>query len=103
MNDSTPDNFKLEDTVFHYTSTRVAIENILFEKRLRLSSVRDSSDPFEAESSRNPTVIKHFCGFPEDTRLPDEDSNRALEFILKLAKEAKHICFCTNRIEQKPW
>lgn len=103
MIDSTPDFFKSEDTVFHYTTARIAIENILFSKLLRLSPVKDSSDPFESESSRNPTVIQQFCGFPGEARLPDEESSLARVFIQKLAKEAKHICFCTNIIGRKPW
>lgn len=45
-----PEVFKSKDIIFHYCSSNVAVENILFEKKLRLSSRKESKDPFENTS-----------------------------------------------------
>ncbi len=92
-----PDLFSSQDTIYHYTRMSIALEHILFERKLRFTPRMNSKDPIE---NQQPFI---FVGgtFSEDDEWSDSDNER--DFIDALHKKmvqvhinTKQICFCMN-------
>ena len=84
-----PSVFADDDTVYHYTKTETALEHILFDKRLRISQMKNSIDPIEnreiiiiPNSNRNSTFSVPGLG-------------REVENIVA---NSKQVSFCKNSL-----
>lgn len=80
-----------DDTVYHYTSTDVALAYIISECRLRLHYRRLSNDPIE-----NTDYFFSSSG--------DSDTESAYKFrdtLKKMLDQVKQVSFCMNKIEHK--
>ncbi|MBK5213545.1 MAG: DUF2971 domain-containing protein [Flavobacteriaceae bacterium] len=97
-----PDIFHNQDTIFHYCKTSTAIENILFERQLRLSSRKGSNDPIEYKSI---DIFEPSAASPEDTEELEKSTNDCVENIRKDINERidniRQACFCKNKILRK--
>jgi len=85
------------DALFHYTKTSIAIEHILYKKKLRLSILNDSNDPREYKfkifnSHRSSPTIGALDDALYDNALKDArtEINRILRFKCRV------MCFCSN-------
>ncbi|MGV8946402.1 MAG: DUF2971 domain-containing protein [Lutibacter sp.] len=92
-----PEIFKRTDILFHYCKTSVAIENILFEKRLRLTSRNKSIDPIE---KTKPQISFAIAAYPEDVEKLEKSTQEVVEKIEQniksLIDNTKQVCFCMN-------
>ncbi|MFD2828503.1 DUF2971 domain-containing protein [Leeuwenhoekiella polynyae] len=79
--------------LFHYTTTQVALEHILFENRLRISPRKNSRDPIE-----NSNHQYSFGTWGSGEKKPlSMDVRRNSEIILSShIKKAKQLSFCKN-------
>ena len=80
------------DALFHYTKLPIAVEKILFDRKLRLSLTKNTNDPreysyryFYATGSRMPPGFQHLY-----TQALDE-----LDRLLH--SEGRILCFCSNK------
>ena len=89
-----PDIFKKTDTLFHYCKTSVAIENILFEKQLRLTSRNKSIDPIEKTKPQLSKSIAYNIDKLEEKT--NKHAKKILENINYLIENTKQVCFCMN-------
>ena len=96
--------FKKADTLFHYCKTSVAIENILFEKKLRLTSRKKSIDPIE---NIHPQISDAIAAYPEDIERLEKSTQKDAEKIEQNLKSRinniRQVCFCINneKVESK--
>ncbi|AEV28361.1 Protein of unknown function (DUF2971) [Sphaerochaeta pleomorpha str. Grapes] len=84
------------DTIFHYTTAKAAVEFILFNEELKMSLIKNSKDPFEAKSANNPDYYSPLSlayAYSENQRINIE---RAEKYINRIASQSKHVCFCEN-------
>lgn len=80
------------DTIFHYTTTKVAIENILSNKQLRLSPLSKTNDPKDYNSWLFGSSL---WGERQDL---ENNLRSMLPYIKKLTHtELRFISFCRNR------
>lgn len=89
INQSSIDN---EDTIFHYTKIAIAIEHILYEKRLKFSRGINTNDPreykrrdLEPQSEGNYTFEEYRQNWLE-----------AEKNLRKVISSYKYACFCLN-------
>ena len=83
-----------EDTIFHYTNINVAIENILYEKRLKFSRGANTNDPREYRKwIFEPHMDGTVCTSEEFFREWSEAEERVNQVIL----DYKFTCFCANK------
>ena len=89
--------FKETDMIFHYSKTSVAIENILFEKKLRMTSRKKSIDPIENRPSQISDAI---AAYPENIDKLEKDTEKDAKKIKNNIKHridnARQVCFCMN-------
>ena len=88
-----PKVFQSSDIVYHYCDSNTAIQYILHEKRLRLSSRKNSIDPIE---NKKPFIsYLQTENFDDDTKA---STNRVKIRDLTLEKlgNAKQLCLCKN-------
>jgi len=89
--------YKTKDTIFHYTTSLTALENILFKKQLRLSPRNMSNDPLEKAKE---SISESIVAFPEDMESLEEQTKGVVEEILDLVKnkqdKIRQVCFCMN-------
>jgi hypothetical protein len=83
--------FDTEDALFHYTRLSTAIEHILPEKRLKLSSLKDTNDP--AEYKYKFLSMKGIGVSPDDERRFQE----AMRMINSKYDKCGVLCFCSNK------
>lgn len=86
-----PEDYKNEDTIYHYTSIRVALEYILPSMKLRLSPRNTAIDPIER--------LKSFISFSDSGIKRDWATDKGYEIkneIKEIEKSVKQICFCQN-------
>lgn len=87
-----------EDTIFHYTDMRTAMEHILYEKQLRFSKSTKTNDPREYKPSNFSTFFHDRAGGADhslsDTKTMAVEVNDKLEKIMK--SDYKLACFCSN-------
>lgn len=92
-----PEIFKKDDTLFHYCKTSVVIENILFEKQLRLTSRKKSIDPIE---NILPQISDAIAAYPEDIKRLEKSTQKDAEKIEQNIKSRinniRQVCFCIN-------
>jgi hypothetical protein len=83
---------KTEDAIFHYTKKAIAIEEILFSKRLKLSCLKDTNDPREYKSH-----LPNMFGWslPDDIPNLKKDVHPVIDSILK--SECRLLFFCSNK------
>lgn len=86
----TLDIFKNEDIIYHYTKSQIAIEYILFEKKIRLSKRKKSNDPIE-----NSSILKSLGGV-NLTKEDDEKGKKQREELDEREKKLQQACFCMN-------
>lgn len=91
-----PDFLRSEDIIYHYTKISTAVEHILYENRLKFSSVLNSIDPIERERfnlgrecNSNNSSNNIFLETEKDAQAVEEQ----IEFLLE---QVKIICFCEN-------
>ena len=77
-----PELFYSEDTIYHYTSLKTALDYILKDGTLKFSPMIKSKDPLEVSS------LSGFTSFNEDFRGPK---------LQQICNGVKHLCFCRNR------
>jgi hypothetical protein len=97
MNDSLPlDDFvKTDDAIFHYTRASVALENILFYGRFRLSLLKDTNDPSEYKYR-----LLNMIGWslpPEAEKLYGE-AHTVIDRIIRM--ESRMMSFCSNAVPE---
>jgi len=85
--------FNKKEMIFHYTNTKIGLENILNDKTLKLNPFKNSYDPYESREWNfsvhgSGESIKH-DGYK---RLPQ--INKKLNYAL--LNNYKVACFCTN-------
>jgi len=84
---------KTSDALFHYTKTSTAIEQILYTKKFKLSSLKDTNDPREYKFH---LLSIHWSGWSEEDKMFDLQS-KAISVIDRILKyECRVMCFCTN-------
>lgn len=92
-----------EDTVFHYTKSDKAIENIIFEKRLKFSTSIGTNDPREYKdwdfNSTYNICLPNTPGNPLAELEQLGARRRELNKIMK--SEFKFACFCLNKPTSK--
>jgi len=83
---------KTEDAVFHYTKKAIAIEDILFSKKLKLSCLKDTNDPREYKFH-----LLNMMGWslPDDITNLIKDAHPVIDNILK--NECRSLFFCSNK------
>lgn len=82
---------KNEDLIFHYTNYPVAIEEILFKKKLRFSPLKNTNDPREYKDVKFQAV-----GYNWDEKT-DSAISKITKFINeKVRNDYKICCFCLN-------
>lgn len=83
--------------IFHYTKCKTALENILVEKRLRLSRLGKTNDPRESQLWNIPTP--YWIGVQNDHEaLLDALTIKAIDEVKRIIKEDwKVLCFTLNR------
>lgn len=79
------------EEVFHYTTLKVVIENILYEKQLRLNLVGLTNDPRENKSWNFPIIFTSYEGLPKKGELPKFPVD-----LMTMSAEA-------SRVFQKEW
>lgn len=91
-----PEFLRSQDIIYHYTKISTAVEHILYENRLKFSSVLNSIDPIERErfnlgreSISDNTSSNIFLEAEEDAQAVEQKIEELLEQI-------KIICFCEN-------
>jgi len=93
-----------EDTIFHYTNMRAAMEHILYEKQLRFSKGTKTNDPREYEQRIFPTNFRDKAGSTEhsltDTKTITDEVNDKLKKII--TSDYKLACFCSNKEDKNP-
>lgn len=85
-----------EDIIYHYTKVSTAVEHILYENRLKFSSVLNSIDQIERERfnlGRESTSNNNSRNIFSET---EEDAKAVEEKIENLLEQIKIICFCEN-------
>ena len=96
MNGSLPDVFLYEDTIFHYTSRAIAMENILNDMKFKFSIFQKANDPYEYglrfwgitgpgsnEKNENKKLAKH--------------TSRVFDYASKfLLRNTAYLAFCRN-------
>lgn len=76
-----------QDLIFHFTKARTAIENILFDGKLRFSSMSEMNDPYEYKIA-SPLVV--IC----DKRIGEDIFNEATTLLMRtILKDSKVACF----------
>lgn len=93
-----PEIFKSSDTVFHYCKLNTAVESILYNKKLRLSPRRESSDPVER---LKPIILEGGWFNPgENPEEITENIRKPIEKVKKLIhkkfEKCRQVCFCMN-------
>lgn len=92
-----PDIFCNNDTIFHYCKTSTAIENILFDKKLRLTPRKESNDPIENKIIK---IFDSIAAFPEDIEQIEKNTNLDVEKlqndIISRINNIRQVCFCKN-------
>jgi hypothetical protein len=88
--------FNSENIVYHYTKIQTAIEYILYEKRLKLSTRKTSNDPIE-----NLTTPSITTNIYNNVSAPVHDQAKVTEFIENKIKNAKQLCLCQNNLDIK--
>jgi len=85
--------FKTNDLIYHYAKYTTAIEKILFDKQLKLSSLRDTNDPREYK-------FLHFNSIGWNlSESASVDLNKATSVInCTIENSYKIACFCTNSL-----
>lgn len=96
-----PDFLKSKDLLYHYTKSSTALEHILYENRLKFSTVLNSIDPIERERFN---LGREYIGIDSSNNIFSETQKDAL-FVEKeidnLLDQIKIICFCENKIPRK--
>lgn len=91
-----------DDTIFHYTDMRTAMEHILYEKQLRFSKGTKTNDPREYKPWIFSTEFRDKAGSTDhslsDTKNIAVEVNYKLEKIMK--SDYKLACFCSNRSDK---
>ena len=82
-----------KDTIFHYTRISVAIEHILFEKRLRFSSGLNTNDPREYG---NWALEPHLEGSRYSGKEFFQEWSEAENRLKQVIPMYKFACFCAN-------
>lgn len=93
--ESIPEGFLPEETVFHYTRLNTALEKILGEGKLRLALRGESNDPHEY---LNFELMWSYTGatMPEMTAV-NKAGLSATEAVERFIREkVRHVCFCMN-------
>lgn len=82
-----------EDAIFHYTRASVALENILFNGKFRLSLLKDTSDPIEYKDK-----LLHMNGskLPQEAIKLYDEAHHVFNRIIR--RECRVMCFCSNTI-----
>lgn len=88
--DYIPKHLLSDDIIFHYTPANTAIQNILFENRLRLSSRVKSNDPVEKISFRQEMVSG---GENEELR---KFGWTFIKNLKQMVSVCTQICFCKS-------
>ena len=92
-----PKIFYDNDTIFHYCNSSVAVENILYEKQLRLTSRKKSNDPIENLPNK---IFDSISAYPEDIQELKKTTAKSFEKIenniKSRIKNIKQVCFCMN-------
>lgn len=93
--------FRLENVIYHYTSTKKLLENILPKKELRLSNIKKTNDPFENLyiSIRTGGMLPPNNKEREEIRIEKERMKEYIE--QKINKNIRCVCFCRNNINEK--
>lgn len=85
-----------EDTLFHYTTSSVALENILHHKKFKLSKFVRTGDPKEYKDILF-NIAFHFLATNEDEKEEITQKEKAQGQINSILKEKiRVICLCTN-------
>jgi hypothetical protein len=88
---------KNKDNLFHYSKTYIAIENILYEKRLRLTSRKKSTDPIE---NMPIDIYETIVAFSENLdKLEKSTEKTTIEIkqnVKKQIENIRQVCFCMN-------
>lgn len=83
------------DIIFHYTKLGVALEHILFHRRLQFSYLLNMNDPRE----------RNYWSFGQPMFIDDSSFNKMLQLQIILneirTSEYKIACFCANKIAAK--
>ncbi len=82
-----------KDSIFHYTTNKVALENILFNSKLRLSPFNSTNDPYEYKYKMFGVIG---WGWDEECR------SKLGELTYKantLVRDSKVISFCQNEFD----
>jgi hypothetical protein len=79
----------IEDNIYHYTTTPVAIEHILHNKKFRFSSLTQSNDPIEFENFTPYSICDDSNQLSQNIEIGKSTSN-----IIK--KSFKFASFCTD-------
>jgi len=82
-----------DDALFHYTKVSVAIESILFTKKLKPSLLKDTNDPREYKFKLF-SIVSDGLGYDKLTKFLTE-TNPIIDRILRF--ESKVLCFCSNK------
>jgi hypothetical protein len=96
-----PDFLSSKDIIFHYTKASTAVEHILFENRLKFSSVLNSIDPIERERFN---LGREYFGTDYSNNIfseTEKDAQTVEEQIENLLGQIKMICFCENSTPEK--
>jgi len=90
-------NLYKEDIIYHYTKASTAIDHILFDKHLKFSHVRKSSDPIESKPAHRINIGSRNVNLEEVSM---SDLSNLRDFIMKLENSIYQISFCKNEIGQ---
>ncbi|MEW6713574.1 MAG: DUF2971 domain-containing protein [Nitrospirota bacterium] len=95
MSDSLPiDEFiKSNDAIFHYTRASVALEEILFYGKFRLSLLKDTNDPWEYKFQ-----LLNMSGWslPNEVIELYDKAHPVIDRIIRM--ESRVMCFCSNTV-----
>ena len=90
--DQFQERMKDEDVIFHYTNSLVALENILFHRKLRFSPLRNMNDPRESQ----------YWFFGNSVKVDDISRKKELHLGMYLneirADKYKVSCFCVKKV-----
>jgi hypothetical protein len=82
---------KSEDALFHYTKSSIALEKILYEKKLKFYLFKNSNDPREYGTTLISTV---------GSDLTQAGNISALELVTRINRmksKCRVMCFCSNK------
>ncbi|MBE9468618.1 MAG: DUF2971 domain-containing protein [Bacteroidetes bacterium] len=91
--------FYNDDIIYHYTKASTAINFILYNKELKFSESKKSTDPIESCNHRRVIEYSSNKSLKSRTKKNNIDANEVNDFISNLEKQFYQICFCKNSKE----